>query len=96
MPAADDDVTGGGGSSWLRGLARKALRPGVEWVGNTRLARGGFARAIEGRSPLELAVANWRHATEEFRVLASFLAEAFNSSTSTPPPGSACGAGPTS
>jgi len=46
-------------------------------VANNRLTRFVAVRVQEDRSPLELAVANWRHATEEFGVLASFLQSAF-------------------
>ncbi|KAJ1447307.1 hypothetical protein M885DRAFT_543253 [Pelagophyceae sp. CCMP2097] len=50
--------------------------PGAHTLLNTRLARSAAARLIEGRSLFDLGVANFRHATEEFAILATFLAEA--------------------
>jgi hypothetical protein len=43
--------------------------------------RSVFARLIEGRSLFDLAVANWRHATEEFTVLSSFLSARYSEAT---------------
>jgi hypothetical protein len=62
-------------------LVNRVLAPVVRLVANTRAMRSVFARLIEGRSPLELAVSNWRHASEEFSVLASFLAARYNEAT---------------
>lgn len=51
----------------------------VTSIVNTRLARSFAARFIDGRKSLfDLGVANYRHAREEFAVLASFLAEAYH------------------
>jgi len=62
-------------------FSKRLFAPFVRLVANTRGMRSVFARLIEGRTPLELAVSNWRHATEEFSVLASFLADAYNDAT---------------
>lgn len=60
----------------------------VTSIVNTRLARSFAARFIDGRKSLfDLGVANYRHAKEEFAVLASFLADAYHraSAQSMPP-----------
>mmetsp|Transcript_25381 Transcript_25381/g.101157 ORF Transcript_25381/g.101157 Transcript_25381/m.101157 type:complete len:99 (-) Transcript_25381:227-523(-) len=50
---------------------------------NTKLARTFAARIVDGRKSLfHMGLANYRHATEEFAVLASFLAEAHAASSS--------------
>jgi hypothetical protein len=61
-------------------LKRSIISPIVRTIANTRVIRYIASRVIEGRSQLQVAIANWTHAVEEFSVLASFLKEAYEAS----------------
>lgn len=61
----DVDVARGSGLGFMSSVVRA--------VANTTPVRSVAARAIGGGSPEALGMALWTHASEEFRVLASFL-----------------------
>mmetsp|Transcript_35401 Transcript_35401/g.61163 ORF Transcript_35401/g.61163 Transcript_35401/m.61163 type:complete len:298 (+) Transcript_35401:217-1110(+) len=72
----DDIAVDAQGSWWLKTV----VAPLVSRVANNNIMRNVAARMLEGRTPLSLACANWRHATEEFSILSSFVQGAYEAS----------------